>query len=114
MTWEPYHVYHQTKVSSELNVGNRVQWFVDIRRRRMAVAPARAIFIVSFNIIRVLCRKYGLYLFVGCLIILFQGFSGYYVLRLGSDNTIRDGRGPSLPDKAEVFEVSVYFIFFLC
>ncbi|XP_069970502.1 xylosyltransferase oxt [Penaeus vannamei] len=70
----------------------------------MAVAPARAIFIVSFNIIRVLCRKYGLYIFVGCLIILFQGFSGYYVLRLGSDNTIRDGRGPSLPDKAEVFE----------
>ncbi|XP_042203062.1 xylosyltransferase oxt-like [Homarus americanus] len=51
----------------------------------MAIAPARAILIVSFNIFRVVCRKYGFYLVIGIMIILFQGFSGYYVLRLGTD-----------------------------
>ncbi|XP_063876374.1 xylosyltransferase oxt-like isoform X1 [Scylla paramamosain] len=51
----------------------------------MAVVPARAVLIVSFNIFRVLCRKYGLYFIIGLTIILFQGYSGYYVLRLGSD-----------------------------
>ena len=51
----------------------------------MAVVPVRAVLIVSFNIFRVLCKKYGLYLIIGLTIILFQGYSGYYVLRLGSD-----------------------------
>ncbi|XP_064113215.1 xylosyltransferase oxt-like [Macrobrachium nipponense] len=49
----------------------------------MAIAPARAIIIVSFNIFRVVCRKYGIYLLLGMVMILLQGFSGYYVLRLG-------------------------------
>ncbi|XP_068220204.1 xylosyltransferase oxt-like [Palaemon carinicauda] len=49
----------------------------------MAIVPARAIVIVSFNIFRVVCRKYGIYLLLGMVMILLQGFSGYYVLRLG-------------------------------
>ncbi|KAK3864331.1 hypothetical protein Pcinc_029974 [Petrolisthes cinctipes] len=51
----------------------------------MAQASARAIIIVTFNIFRVLCRKYGVYLVIGVIIVVFQGYSGYYVLRLGSD-----------------------------
>nr|XP_045618170.1 xylosyltransferase oxt-like [Procambarus clarkii] len=61
----------------------------------MAIAPVRAILIVSFNIFRVVCRKYGLYLVIGMMIILFQGFSGYYVLRLGSDERLVEDFGRS-------------------
>lgn len=72
----------------------------------MAIAPARAILIVSFNIFRVVCKKYGLYLFIGIMIILFQGFSGYYVLRLGSDERVVDGLSRSLPlDEVNLIEV---------
>ena len=67
--------------------------------------PARAVLIVSFNIFRVLCRKYGLYLIIGLTIILFQGYSGYYVLRLGSDEKpVERDYSHALPSE----DVSIY------
>lgn len=57
----------------------------------MAVVPVRAVLIVSLNILRALCRKYGLYLVLGLTLVLFQGFSGYQVLRLAREEAPQEG-----------------------
>lgn len=46
-----------------------------------AVVPARAVLVVTLNILRVLCRKYGLCLALGLTLVLLQGYTGYQGLR---------------------------------
>lgn len=41
-----------------------------------AVVPARAVLVVTLNILRVLCRKYGLCLALGLTLVLLQGYQG--------------------------------------
>ncbi|XP_076034140.1 xylosyltransferase oxt-like [Oratosquilla oratoria] len=67
----------------------------------MASLTARALFLVTFNILRVLCKKYGLYLFIALVLVVFQGFSGYYVVKLGGDDKLLIGRQRSLPEEKD-------------
>lgn len=40
------------------------------------MVPARAVLVVTLNILRVLCRKYGLCLALGLTLVLLQGYQG--------------------------------------
>ncbi|CAL4109821.1 unnamed protein product [Meganyctiphanes norvegica] len=54
------------------------------------VVAARAIFIVTLNILRVIFRKYKIYVILGLLIVSFQVFSGYYIFSIGSDKSLQE------------------------
>lgn len=54
------------------------------------VVEARAIFIVTLNILRVIFRKYKIYVFLGLLVVSFQVFSGYYIFSIGSDKSLQE------------------------
>lgn len=43
----------------------------------MALPPIRAILVVGYNILRTMCRKYGLYLCIGATVLFIHSYSGY-------------------------------------
>ncbi|XP_050723662.1 xylosyltransferase oxt-like [Eriocheir sinensis] len=64
-----------------------------------AVVPARAVLLVTLNILRVLCRKYGLYLALGLTLVLLQGYSGYQGLRRAREEPQEGELGRALPSE---------------
>ena len=81
----------------------------------MALPPTRAVIIVSYNVIRVIFRKYGLYLCIGITILLFQGFSGYYLFKIESDDSLlvtKDLGGIKNPSQVGCFFVLLALLLF--
>lgn len=47
----------------------------------LLIPSPQSILIISFNIFRILCRKYGVYLLFGFIILVLQALSGYYIMQ---------------------------------